>query len=194
MTSSNVVSDVRRLLQEKRAGHLGTLDPGASGVLPVSLGRANRLFDYLVDKDKTYVFEVLFGVSTDTLDSYGKCVKRQECSVSGSDLENVIPRFLGEQTQIAPAFSAVKVGGKKLYDLARSGEEIPERIRTIRIGSIEILSHQNENRFLLRAVCSRGTYIRVLAEDIGKALGVPACVTLGFRPFQDRRRGLCCRS
>ena len=181
MTSSNVVSEVRRLLHEKKAGHLGTLDPGASGVLPVSLGRANRLFDLLVDKDKTYVFEVQFGIGTDTLDSYGRCVAKCACSVSESDLSAVLPRFLGEQTQLAPAFSAVKVGGKKLYDLARSGEEIPERARTVRIDSIAILSHGAGNRFLLRAQCSRGTYVRVLAEDLGRALGVPACVTLLIR-------------
>lgn len=181
MTSSNVVSEVRRLFHEKRAGHLGTLDPGASGVLPVSLGRANRLFDLLVDKDKTYVFEVLFGVGTDTLDSYGKCVAKRKCSISNTDLSAVIPRFLGDQTQLAPAFSAVKVGGKKLYDLARSGEEIPERSRTVRIDSIEILSQCSANRFLLRVQCSRGTYVRVLAEDLGRALGVPACVSLLIR-------------
>ena len=122
MSSSDVVGDIRRLFQEKRVGHLGTLDPGAAGVLPVCVGRAVRLFDYLVDKEKTYRFELLFGRETDTQDVYGRVTDRTEKNLSRQELEGLLPRFRGEIIQQAPAYSALKSGGKKLYDLALAGK------------------------------------------------------------------------
>lgn len=172
MTSSNAVYDVRRLFGVKRVGHLGTLDPGAAGVLPVCVGRAAKLFDYLVDKEKTYIAEIAFGAATDTQDSYGTVTETDPaCSVTAEQLETILPRFLGEQTQIAPAYSALKVDGRKMYDLARAGEEVPERVRTISVSEIRLIEQTGENRFLLEITCSRGTYVRTLCADIGTALG-----------------------
>ena len=113
MTSSNAVYDVRRIFGVKRVGHLGTLDPGAAGVLPVCLGRAAKLFDYLVDKEKTYLAEISFGIATDTQDSYGAIVRRDpDCAVSAETLAGALLRFVGPQRQLAPAYSALKVGGR----------------------------------------------------------------------------------
>ena len=191
MTSSNVVCDVRRIFSEKHAGHLGTLDPGAAGVLPVALGRAAKLFDLLVDKEKTYLFEITFGVATDTLDSYGRVTERQDCDVKQADILPVLPDFLGRQLQRAPAYSALKVDGKKLYDLARAGEEIPDRLREIFVRELKLLEQTGKNRFLFSMTCSRGTYVRVIAEDMGRRLSLPACVTLLLReasgPFKAER-------
>lgn len=178
MTSSNVVSDVRRLFDLKRVGHTGTLDPGAAGVLPVCLGRATRLFDYLVDKEKEYIAELAFGSCTDTQDSYGHIVATSDRVIDEAELRAVLPSFLGEQTQVAPKYSALKSGGKAMYALARSGQEVPERIRPVTIHSLEFIAKTNENRFLIRIGCSRGTYIRTLCEDIGKRLSV--CAHMSF--------------
>lgn len=178
MTSSNVVSDIRRLFNLKRVGHTGTLDPGAAGVLPICLGRATRLFDYLVDKEKEYIAEIAFGSCTDTQDSYGRIVATSDRMVEEAELRAVLPSFLGEQTQVAPKYSALKTGGKAMYELARSGQEVPERIRPVHIHALEFITKTKENRFLLRIGCSRGTYIRTLCEDIGKRLN--ACAHMSF--------------
>lgn len=171
MTSSNAVFDIRKLCGEKRAGHLGTLDPGAAGVLPVCLGRATQLFDLLVDKDKTYRFTCLFGTATDTQDGYGKVTARADMHVTEETLRTVLPRFTGEILQQAPAYSALKSNGKKLYDLALAGEEIPEKIRPIRIYRLEIVRRVGENAFLMEITCSRGTYVRTVCHELGLALG-----------------------
>ncbi|HWR23682.1 MAG TPA: tRNA pseudouridine(55) synthase TruB [Feifaniaceae bacterium] len=178
MTSSNVVSDVRRLFELKRVGHTGTLDPGAAGVLPVCLGRATRLFDYLVNKEKEYIAEISFGARTDTQDSYGRVVETSSRVVEEAELRAALPSFLGEQTQIAPRYSALKSGGKAMYELARSGREVPERVRPVTIHALELIDQTRENRFLIRIGCSRGTYIRTLCEDIGKRLF--ACAHMSF--------------
>ena len=133
MTSSDAVVALRRLFQEKRVGHTGTLDPGAAGVLPICIGRATRLFDYLVDKDKDYLAEIAFGAATDTQDSYGSILAQRPTSVTKEALANVLPRFLGPQEQIAPMYSALKSGGKKLYELARAGEAPVEKRRQVYI-------------------------------------------------------------
>lgn len=181
MTSSNAVYDVRRIFGEKRVGHIGTLDPGAAGVLPICLGRATRLFDYLVEKEKTYIAEVCFGVSTDTQDVFGTVLDRSEQVVSTEMIEAVLPRFYGEIDQIAPAYSALKVDGRKMYELARSGEHVPERVRRVCVSELSLLRETAPNRFLLRVRCSRGTYIRTLCEDIGRALDVPAHMSFLLR-------------
>lgn len=171
MSSSDAVFDIRKLYHEKRAGHLGTLDPGAAGVLPVCLGRTARLFDFLVDKEKTYRFECVFGKATDTQDSLGKVTDSVCMNVSANMLENVLPSFRGRILQKAPAYSALKYNGKKLYDLALAGLETPDKIRPITISSLLLLRQTGENRFLLEVTCSRGTYVRTLCHDLGLALG-----------------------
>ena len=183
MTSSNVVFDVRKIFSEKRAGHLGTLDPAAAGVLPVCLGRATRLFDILVDKDKEYVFEIAFGTQTDTQDAYGTVLARDERIVEQSELSRILPEFIGDQVQAASIYSALKVDGKKMYDLARAGETIEPRLREISVHELELIEQTAPNRFLLRAVCSRGTYVRSLCESIAEKLG-----TIGYVPVLLRTR------
>ena len=183
MTSSNVVFDVRKIFSEKRAGHLGTLDPAAAGVLPVCLGRATRLFDILVDKDKEYVFEIAFGTQTDTQDAYGAVLARDERIVEQSELMRILPEFIGDQVQAASIYSALKVDGKKMYDLARAGEAIEPRLREISVHELELIEQTAPNRFLLRAVCSRGTYVRSLCESIAEKLG-----TIGYVPVLLRTR------
>ncbi len=183
MTSSNMVYDVRKLFGEKRVGHLGTLDPAAAGVLPVCLGRATKLFDLLVDKEKEYVFEIAFGLKTDTQDASGVLLERDERAIEAAQLQQVLPSFLGEQMQTASVYSALKVGGKKLYDLARAGETVEPKTRRIVVSSLDFLTKTGENRFLLKVVCSRGTYVRSLCESIAEALG-----TLAYMPFLLRTR------
>jgi len=165
---------VRRIFCVKRVGHLGTLDPGAAGVLPVCVGRAAKLFDYLVDKEKTYIAELAFGCSTDTQDASGQVLQRSDARVTAAMLEETLPAFCGEITQLAPLYSAVRVDGKKLYQLARAGVEAPEKIRKVQIHGLRLLQELSPNRFLIRIECSKGTYVRTLCHDIGAALGVPA--------------------
>ncbi len=181
MTSSNAVYDVRAIFAEKRAGHLGTLDPGAAGVLPIALGRAARLFDLLVEKEKTYVFELILGVSTDTFDAYGTVTAAADCEIGSGRLNEVLPRFAGKTQQLAPAYSALKVDGRKMYDLAREGGEVPERLRGIAISELSVVEQLAKNRYLMRVSCSRGTYVRALARDIGLSLGVPAHLSFLLR-------------
>lgn len=178
MTSSDVVSDIRKIFETKRVGHAGTLDPGAAGVLPITLGRATRLFDLLIDKEKEYICEITFGACTDTQDSYGSITQRSEVSVSEKALLAALDHFRGGYMQTAPAYSALKYGGKSLYELARAGQEVPLREREITIYALELITKTGENRFLLRVQCSRGTYIRTLCEDIGRHLQI--CAYMSF--------------
>ena len=171
LSSSDCVVDVRRLFGEKRVGHLGTLDPGAAGILPVCVGRAVRLFDYLVDKDKTYRFELILGTATDTQDSFGQVVETGTEDIPAAALEAVLPRFRGEIEQIAPAYSALKSNGQKLYDLALQGKDVPEKRRPVTIGELNLLQQEGKGRFLLEMTCSRGTYVRTVCHDLGHALG-----------------------
>jgi len=183
MTSSNVVFDVRKIFSEKHAGHLGTLDPAAAGVLPVCLGRATKLFDILVDKDKEYVFEIAFGTQTDTQDACGTVTARDDRHVEASEVLQILPEFIGGQMQTASIYSALKVDGKKMYDLARAGESIEPKVREICVHELELIGQTAQNRFLLRAVCSRGTYVRALCESIAARLG-----TIGYVPILLRTR------
>jgi len=183
MTSSNAVADVRRLFHEKKVGHTGTLDPGAAGVLPICLGKATRLFDYLLEKDKVYVAEVTFGVTTDTLDSYGQITGREETYITEEEVRAVLPSFMGEQTQIPPMYSALKLNGKKLYELARQGEviDLEQKQRSITVHSLEYVAQTGPQSFLIRVCCSKGTYIRTLCGDIGARLGVMAYMSFLLR-------------
>lgn len=174
MSSSDAVVDIRKIFETKRVGHLGTLDPEAAGVLPVCVGRAVRLFDYLVDKQKTYLAEIAFGASTDTQDAQGKVVETSGAVVTEEQLRMVLPQFTGTIVQTPPMYSALKFNGQKLYDLALAGKEIPDKSREVEIASLACVGTRGENRFLIETTCSRGTYIRTLCADIGAAIGVPA--------------------
>ena len=171
LSSSDCVVDVRRLFGEKRVGHLGTLDPGAAGILPVCVGRAVRLFDYLVDKEKTYRFELILGTATDTQDSFGQVTEKGLKAVDTAQIEAVLPRFRGEIEQLAPAYSALKSNGQKLYDLALQGKAVPEKRRPVTISDLILLRQEGEGRFLFEMTCSRGTYVRTVCHDLGHALG-----------------------
>ncbi len=174
MTSSQVVGTVRRLIGGEKAGHAGTLDPQAAGILPVMAGKAARLFDYLVDKRKAYVAEIAFGTATDTQDAQGRVTERGGNYPSPEDVLAVLPRFTGEILQTPPSFSAIKQDGKRLYDLARKGEMVRADPRPILVESIT-LGRETENRgMMLTILCGKGTYVRTLCHDIGQAVGCPA--------------------
>ena len=181
MSSSDAVVDIRKICETKRCGHLGTLDPEAAGVLPICVGRAVRLFDYLVDKKKEYIAEITFGTSTETQDALGTVIARSDSIVTMQDILSVLPGFQGNTEQVAPVYSALKYNGKKLYDLARKGAYIPEKKRLIEIDTLEVKEQIDTNRFLMRISCSRGTYIRTLCADIGEVLGVPAHMSFLLR-------------
>ena len=181
LTSSDVVSDIRHIFGMKRVGHTGTLDPGAAGVLPICIGRATRLFDYLVDKEKEYIGEIAFGIATDTQDSYGEAVERMDAVVTEEMIKAVLPSFTGLQNQTAPLYSALSVGGKKMYKLAREGVEVERKVREINVPALELITQTAPNRYLVRIVCSKGTYVRTLCHDIGERIGVPAHMSFLLR-------------
>lgn len=182
MTSHDVVSRIRRITKIKKVGHTGTLDPNASGVLPICIGKATKISEYILNKEKAYRAELILGIETDTLDSFGEIIKKS-CSQRFSDEEifQVFKTFEGEIVQIPPIYSAIKVNGRKLYDLARSGEkDIEIKPRNVFIKNIEIISIDN-NKILFDVVCSKGTYIRSLCRDIGQKLGVGAYMSFLLR-------------
>ncbi len=180
MTSSDVVSHVRRILGEKRVGHTGTLDPGAAGVLPVCVGRATKIADYIMRGEKEYIAEIVFGAATDTQDSYGQVVYECDCDITKERLLEVLPQFHGQLWQRPPMYSAVKHQGKKLYELARKGITVEKPPREVFVRRVEILEAAH-NRFLLRIECSKGTYIRTLCADIGQALSCCAYTSFLMR-------------
>ncbi len=172
-TSHDVVAKLRGICGQKRIGHTGTLDPQATGVLPVCLGNATRLCDMLTDRDKEYVAELLLGVSTDTQDVTGRVLAETEVTperFSGEELREAVMGFVGSYAQIPPMYSALKVGGRKLCDLAREGKEVERKPREVMIYELEILS-VSLPVVKFRAACSKGTYIRTLCADIGERLG-----------------------
>lgn len=175
ITSSNLVVFVRKRLPRGTAiGHGGTLDPEASGVLPLCIGAATRLFDYIIDKKKTYVAELQLGVTTDTQDAAGNVVSTAPVSATRADVVAAVPRFVGEIEQIPPMYSAIKRGGKRLYQLARKGETIEVEPRKCRVESIEVLDQTGENKYRIKVECGKGVYIRTLCHDIGAFLGCGA--------------------
>lgn len=169
-TSQDVTAKLRGVFHEKRIGHGGTLDPMATGVLPVFVGRATRAVPYFESAEKTYVAGLRLGITTNTQDTEGEILTQTAVSVTEAELERVLCRFRGELQQIPPMYSAVKIGGKKLYELARRGEEIQRPARKITVFSLELLGMRNGDR-LLKIHCSKGTYVRTLCHDIGAALG-----------------------
>ena len=176
-TSHDVVAKLRGILHMKKIGHTGTLDPAAEGVLPICLGTATKKCDLLMDEKKTYVAYVRLGIRTDTLDMEGTVLEEREVSVTREDVEEILPQFHGEIQQIPPMYSALKVKGKRLYDLARQGIEVERKPRTVHIFSLKLLGfHPDEKIMQLEVTCSKGTYIRTLADDMGERLGCGACL------------------
>lgn len=176
ITSFSAVSKIKWLLHQKRVGHTGTLDPMATGVLPIFVGRATVLCGMMLDADKEYIARVELGTTTDTLDRTGNVLSKNEVSVTKNQLEDVLKTFLGKQQQIPPMYSAIKKDGVRLYDLAREGKQVERKPRDIEIFELELLSF-NKNTFEIRVLCSKGTYIRSLAADIGEKLGTGAMLT-----------------
>ena len=172
-TSFKAAAVLRRIYGTKRVGHTGTLDPMATGVLPILIGRATRLCSYVLEADKRYTAGVRLGVTTDTLDITGEVLSQCEPSVSDEQLTDALRFFTKTYDQIPPMFSAIKKDGVRLYDLARQGKEIEREPRTVTVHGIE-LKYRNGNDFVIDVHCSKGTYIRSLADDIGKLLGCGA--------------------
>lgn len=175
-TSHDVVGKLRGVFGERRIGHGGTLDPMATGVLPVFVGRATRAVEFCENAVKKYTASFRPGVSTDTQDITGTVLKSVPADISEEALSAVIPQFTGRQSQIPPMYSAVKVNGKKLYELARRGVEVERKPREITIHCLELIGRDG-NDFVLNVVCSKGTYIRTLCSDIGDALGCGGCMS-----------------
>ena len=184
LSSHDVIDIVRRIFKQKRVGHAGTLDPAAAGILPVALGRAARLVEYMEGADKSYRAEIAFGYATDTGDVYGEVVESVENPMlpSEEELRRVLGQFVGEIEQLPPAYSAIKVGGQRAYDLARQGAEVEIKARTVRIDRLELLRVDAARaRILLDVDCAKGTYIRSLCTDIGAAMGLPATMRFLLR-------------
>lgn len=175
-TSHDVVAKMRGILQQKKIGHTGTLDPDAVGVLPVCLGNATRLADMLTDRDKEYEAVMRLGVKTDTQDLSGTVLEEKPVAVSEAEVETAIQSFAGGYEQVPPMYSALKVNGKRLYELAREGREVERRPRSVALYRIEILSMQLPE-VSIRVSCSKGTYIRTLCHDIGEKLGCGAVMS-----------------
>lgn len=184
-TSHDVVARLRGILKQKKIGHTGTLDPQAEGVLPVCLGNGTKLCDMLTEKRKEYVAEFLFGVTTDTQDMTGTILSEKKADMSQKEAEDAIMGFLGEYDQIPPMYSACKVNGKRLYELAREGKEVVRKPRRVTIYELEILS-MDLPEVKVRIVCSKGTYIRTLCHDIGEKLGCGGAMKTLLRTRVER--------
>lgn len=169
-TSHDVVAKLRGICKQKKIGHTGTLDPDAVGVLPVCLGNGTRLCDMLTDHSKEYVAVLRLGIVTDTQDISGKVLEEKAVDVPEEEVESAVMAFLGESMQVPPMYSALKVNGKKLYELARQGKEVERPARPVTVHEIQILE-KNHPEYTIRVKCSKGTYIRTLCHDIGQALG-----------------------
>ncbi len=174
-TSFDVVAKLRGIAKQKKIGHTGTLDPDATGVLPVCLGRATKLCELLTDETKEYRAVLLLGRVTDTQDTSGRTLEEHPVQVSEEELRSVVAGFLGEQMQIPPMYSALKVNGKKLYELAREGKTVERKARPVTFFELEI-GEIRLPEVELRVVCSKGTYIRTLCNDIGERLGCGGCM------------------
>ena len=174
-TSQDVVSKLRGVFQTRRIGHGGTLDPMATGVLPVFVGRATRGVKFFEHAEKTYETVLRLGLTTDTEDITGTVLTRQDAFVTGEMLEKVLQTFRGDIMQVPPMYSALKINGQKLYDLARKGKEVERQPRPVTIHELQLLGMEADG-IRLRVRCSKGTYIRTLCKDIGQALGCGGCM------------------
>lgn len=170
-TSHDVVAVVRKTINQKKVGHTGTLDPDAEGVLPVCVGKATKLADYIMNSGKTYIAEITFGAETTTQDSSGEIIKTYDFDFDEEKITSAVKSFVGEYMQIPPMYSAIKINGKKLYELAREGKEVERKARKVTIYNIEILEFIPPEKIKISVDCSKGTYIRTLSADIGKKLG-----------------------
>lgn len=175
-TSSDVIVKLKGVLHERRIGHAGTLDPMATGLLTVFVGRATRAVEFAEADSKRYIASLRLGTVTDTLDTTGTVLAQNPVNVTRKQLESVLARFCGEQEQIPPMYSAIKVKGKKLYDIARAGGTVERKPRHITIHSLSLIGEDNGD-YVLDITCSKGTYIRSLCADIGAALGCGGCMS-----------------
>ena len=183
-TSHDVVNVIRKKLNTKKVGHTGTLDPNATGVLPILVGKATKISKYLMEHDKTYIATIKLGEKTDTGDSEGQVIEGKSipADLKKEDINNALQNFFGKQKQVPPMYSAIKINGKKLYEYAREGKEVKLEAREIEIYKIELLEYQN-NKIKFEVECSKGTYIRTLCEDIAKKLG-----TVGYMEELQRTK------
>ena len=181
MTSSDVVFAVKKKLKIKKIGHLGTLDPAASGVLPIAIGKATKFFDYFLNKDKVYLARVKFGVETDTLDSFGVIVNKNSKQVKKEQILAILNNFKGKINQIPPKYSAIKINGKRACDLARENVDFEIESKEIEIFNIELIEDIGDNEFMFKVHCSAGTYIRTLFLDIAYKLGTISTTTTIIR-------------
>ncbi|MDI4667024.1 tRNA pseudouridine(55) synthase TruB [Xanthobacter autotrophicus] len=171
MTSTQAVAVVKRIFGARKAGHAGTLDPLASGCLPIAFGEATKTVPYVMDGRKTYRFTVRFGIETDTDDSEGKAVATSDHRPSDADIVAALAAFRGEIMQVPPAYSALKIGGERAYDLAREGEEVVLQPRPVTIFRIDLVERPDADHAVLEAECGKGTYVRAIARDLGRMLG-----------------------
>lgn len=185
-TASDVVVCLKHVFHCKKIGHLGTLDPGASGVLPIAVGGGTKLFDFLTNKRKYYRAFFTFGKTTDTLDSYGGVVESCDAVPTLQQLQNVLPSFLGEIDQVPPLYSAISVGGVRSYKLARSGQQVQLKSRKITIYKIEVVRQESADTFVVDIECSGGTYIRSIARDVAVS-----CNTVGYMSALIRLKSGC---
>lgn len=183
-SSNQVVGKVKYLLRANKAGHLGTLDVLGRGLLPITLGRGTKLFDYFLNKDKVYQTIFEFGFATTTLDREGEITDKNDVEVSLEQLQNVCQKFIGKQDQLPPIYSAKKINGKKAYELARAGKSVDLKPKQIEIYDLKVLKQIEKNKFLLEVHCSSGTYIRSLCRDIASSLST-------FGVMQDILRTKC---
>lgn len=175
-TSMDVCAKLRGILKTKKIGHAGTLDPMATGVLPVFVGQATRAVSFAEGGEKEYVAGLRLGRTTNTQDTEGQTLTQSPVTVGREELEAVLPRFTGEISQIPPMFSAIKINGQKLYDLARQGKEVERMARAVTVFALEVVEQVSETDYILRIRCSKGTYVRTLCHDIGQALGCGGCM------------------
>ena len=175
-TSMDVCAKLRGILKTKKIGHAGTLDPMATGVLPVFVGQATRAVSFAEGGEKEYVAGLRLGRTTNTQDTEGETLTQSPVTVGREELEAVLPRFTGEISQIPPMFSAIKINGQKLYDLARQGKEVERKARAVTIFALAVVEQVSETDYILRIRCSKGTYVRTLCHDIGQALGCGGCM------------------
>ena len=175
-TSQDVAAKLRGVFHERRVGHGGTLDPMATGVLPIFIGRATRAAEFLESAEKEYVAGLRLGVVTDTQDTSGNILETHPVAVTREEVQAALRQFLGPIEQIPPMYSAIKINGQKLYELARRGQEVERKPRSITIHELELLEGANAD-YLLRVRCSKGTYVRTLCHDLGRALGCGGCMS-----------------
>ena len=176
-TSMDVCAKLRGIFHEKRVGHAGTLDPMATGVLPVFLGRATRAVSFASEGEKEYVAGLKLGLVTNTQDTSGEVLEQHSVSVTPEELEAVLPAFRGDIQQVPPMYSAIKINGKKLYELARKGREVERPARPVTIHALTVEEQRAPDEFTIRVRCSKGTYVRTLCHDIGQALGCGGCMS-----------------